>query len=438
MVASRFAASTEVEVNSIAEQAQVDTILTGSILSDGEHLRVTTQLVEAPHGTVLWSNTSQVTLRDIFQLQDELVDRIVQSLTPPLTAREHRALKQDVPASAMAYEFFLRANQVAAAADESSMLVARDLYLRSVHADPNYAPAWACLGRVHRFVGKYVGDQTENLARADDAFRKAFALNPELALAHNFYPTLETDLGRAMEAIERLLKRARTHRNDPNLLTGLVQSCRYCDLSEASVAAHECARRLDPHVSTSVAYTYLQLGEFQKALEYCRPIDGYVSVPAVMALGREHEAIRQLQDYEKGNPGKPLTSWAVFSRIFLQGDRAKSLEALDGAMELVPFHTSDPEARFRVACLLAKLNEPERALEFLSLALDRGYRCHHALMHDPWLDSLRSHRQFNELVNRAAALSLQARTVFLDNGGDRLLGVHVDRKLPEPTPPASL
>jgi hypothetical protein len=47
---------------------------------------------------------------------------------------------------------------------------------------------------------------------------------------------------------------------------------------------------------------------------------------------------------------------------------------------------------------------------------------------------LRSHRRFTELVNRAAALDLQARTVFLDNGGERLLGVQVDRKLPEPAP----
>lgn len=244
MAASRFAASTELDVNTVAEQAQVDAILTGTILSDGEHLRVTTQLVEAPSGTVLWSNTSQVSLRDIFQLQDELVDRIVQSLTLPLTAREQRALKHDVPASAIAYELYLRANQLAAVGSVPNMVQARDLYLRCVDADPKYAPAWACLGRTHRFVGQYVGDQAENLARADDAFRKAFKLNPELPLAHNLYTALETDLGRSLDALERLLKRAHIRRNDPNLLTGLVQACRYCDLLEASVAAHDRARQL--------------------------------------------------------------------------------------------------------------------------------------------------------------------------------------------------
>ena len=428
MAASRFAASTELDVNAIAEQAQVDAILTGTILSDGEHFRVTTQLVEAPSGTVLWSNTSQVSLRDIFQLQDELVDRIVQSLMLPLTAHEQRVLKRDVPGSAIAYELYLRANQLFLGAyDPQNIILARDLYLRSVDSDPKYAPTWACLGRTHRYIGKYgLGDSAANLASADDAFRKAFKLNPELALAHNLYTFLQTDSGRSLEALERLLKRAQTHRNDPNLLTGLVQACRYCGLLEASIAADNWARRLDPHVRTSVAYTYLHLGDFQKALDYCAPVDGYVFVPSLMALGREQEAITRCEELEKADAGK-LSAWAVFNRTFLMGDPVKSLDALDRALDLVPFHTSDPEARFRAASILAKLNDPERALEFLSLAIDKRYGCHYALLHDPWLDSLRSDHRFTELVNRAAALDLEARTVFLDNEGDRLLGVRVER-----------
>jgi TolB-like protein len=262
MVGSRLAAA-ELDVNSIAEQAQVDAIVTGTILSDGENLRVNTQMVAAPSGTVLWSNASQVSLRDIFQLQDELVDRIVQSLMLPLTARERRALKQDVPASAIAYELYLRANQLAAAGGQHNMLRARDLYLRSVDADAKYAPAWACLGRAHRYIGKFGGGEATHLTLAEEAFRKAFALNPDLALAHNFYTSLETDSGRSLDAMKRLVKRAYTHRNDPHLLTGLVQACRYCGLLEASLAANGRAKQLDPNVLTSVAYTYLRLGTFK-------------------------------------------------------------------------------------------------------------------------------------------------------------------------------
>ena len=82
------------------------------------------------------------------------------------------------------------------------MIRARDLYLRCVDAEPNYAPAWACLGRAHRFIGKYREDLAEDFGRAEKAFRKAFALNPNLALAHNFY-TLQTRVRAFMLRLKR-------------------------------------------------------------------------------------------------------------------------------------------------------------------------------------------------------------------------------------------
>ena len=420
MTASRFAAS-EMDLKMISEQAQVDALLTGTILSDGEHLRVTTQLVQAADGKLLWSNTSQATVRNIFQLQDDLVERIVQSLTLPLTAREHRALKHDVPASAIAYECYLRGNQLAIAGDLQSMTLARDLYRRCVDDDAAYAPAWASLGRVFRFLAKYGVDRAGNFAASEDAFQKAFRLNPDLALAHNFYTLLETDLGRPVNAMERLLKRAHSRRNDPNLFAGLVHACRYCGLLEASVAAHDRALRLDPHVQTSVPHTYTLLGASQKALDSCGPTDMWIRPRALEALGRKEEAIEQLRGIANANP------WIMFWRILLEeGDSPTSLAALNRAQAAFPVHTSDPEARFFQGCLLAKLNDAERALEFLSGALDEGYHCLFALLHEPDLDPLRSHHHFPELVRRATVLDRHARTVFIGNGGDRLLGVHPD------------
>jgi len=302
-------------------------------------------------------------------------------------------------------------------------MLARDLYLQSVKADPKYAPAWARLGRAYRYMGKFVEDFSENLVCEEAAFQTAFKLNPNLAIAHNFYTSFEADSGRSLDSMERLLKRAQTHRNDPNLLSGLVHACRYCGLLEASLAAHDHAVRLDPHIRTSVGFTYLRLNDFQKAIDHSNgPIGGFLEVPALMALGREQEALAFWRQTEKTASGRYL-SWCVLHRAFVEGDRRKSLAALDRALDQLPFLGVDPESRYSTAIFLAKLCDTERALEFLSLALDKGYRCHYALLHDPWLDSLRSHHRFMELVNRAAEMRLQARTAFLDNQGDRLLGV---------------
>jgi tetratricopeptide (TPR) repeat protein len=226
--------------------------------------------------------------------------------------------------------------------------------------------------------------------------------------------------------MERLLKRAHAHPHDSNILTGLVQALRYCGLLEPSIAAHHQARRLDLHARTSVAYTYLQMGEFQLALDLCPTLtDFFVVAPSLEALGRVPEAIALTREFEKTVP-EPFRFAFVVYRACLEGDH----QAARMASERGPY-LDDPEASFYTACLMAKMNDPERALKHLSLAIESGYRCHHALLHDRWLESVRTDSRFNELVNRAAKMNLEARAVFLENGGDRLLGVEL-KGMPNP------
>src|SRR5215471_8664687 len=195
LVASRFGGDA-MDPRKIGADAGVDVIVSGTLLHAGDGIRVSCQLTDASAGTLLWSHTAQVSVGDLFQVQDELVQRIVDSLSLPLTARERRMLHSDVPASKRAYEDFLRANQLSLDAKQWS--VARDLYERCVEDDPRYAPAWARLGRMRHVMAKYLETgRREELDRAEAAFRRALELNPDLALAHKLYAQLEVDLGRA-------------------------------------------------------------------------------------------------------------------------------------------------------------------------------------------------------------------------------------------------
>jgi serine/threonine protein kinase len=164
LAASKFDTASP-DFDRIAHEAQVDLVLTGTLLRSGDQLRVNAQLVEAPAGTVLWSQAIQTSWGDIFALQDKLARLIVESLSLPLSGAQRGSLQSDVPANAKAYEFFLRANQLAL--DASTWTLARDLYLQCLDADPRYAPAWAQLGRVYRLLAKYVArGAEENLLRA--------------------------------------------------------------------------------------------------------------------------------------------------------------------------------------------------------------------------------------------------------------------------------
>src|SRR5437899_6238837 len=110
LAALRFSGGAQ-DLKTIAAEADVDLIVTGTLLSAGEEIRVTAQLTDAASGTLMWSHSTQTSIGNVFRLQDELTERVVNALSLPLTAREQRILRQDVPSSAKAYEYYLRGNQ---------------------------------------------------------------------------------------------------------------------------------------------------------------------------------------------------------------------------------------------------------------------------------------------------------------------------------------
>ena len=411
--AARFATDSP-DLKALAAQADVDRVLIGTLLRSGDQLRATTQLVEAPAGTLLSSQTLQSPLGDVFRLQDELARRIVGSLSPSLSEREGPG-RRGVPASARAYEFYLRANEIAR--DWAQMAVARDLYRQCVDEDPSFAPAWARLGRCHRLLAKFhLAHPGENLARADEAFRRALELDPELPVAHKFYAHHEAERGRAGDAMVRLLGLARTAANDPEVFGGLVHACRYSGLLDASEAAHRETLRLDPHAWTSVIFTSWAKADFQGVLrDRTDEADVEMRAMALYALGRSAEAIRFLHE-ARARALPPVIQQIARSLVAFVEKRP---DAGDAMAQTVAEQT-DPEAMFMFSCCQARLGDRERALETLTRAVQGGYRVPQALAH-PWLEPLRG-TALEALVARAEGGRREAEQAFRQAGGPALLG----------------
>jgi len=423
VVAAKYAG--EIDLKRISSEAVVDLVLIGTLLRSGDQLRVSAQLVEPASGTLVWSQTAQGGLRDVFQLQDQVVARIVDSLALPLNARERRLLSRDVPASPAAYEHYLRANELAYDFDPT----ARDLYLRCLEEDPSYAPAWARLGRCCRVIAKFGGDP-ENFVRAEAALGRALELNPDLALAHNQLAYLEADSNLAERAMVHLLLRAKAARTDPELFAGLVHVCRYCGLLEASLAAHEHACKLDPTIRTSVCHTYFMLGDYHRALETSREVLGYIGPLALMSLGREQEAVALARRAESTSTRLPLVRCFFSSaRALTEGARAEAIALSERAIALL---TRGPEELSQQARQLAYLSEHDRALVILARAVDEGFFCYPALVRDPWLHSLRARPEFEAILERALERHTRAVRAFVEAGGERILGAVI---VPRSHPP---
>jgi DNA-binding winged helix-turn-helix (wHTH) protein/tetratricopeptide (TPR) repeat protein len=414
MTAARFAGDS-VAPGQIGVEADVDAIVTGTLLRSGPEIRVATQLTSTVNGALLWSQTAQTPVGDLFRVQDELTRRIVASLSLPLTNREQQMLRRDVPSNPAAYEYFLRGNQLSH--DASQWSVARDLYLQSVEEDPGYAPAWARLGRIHHVMAKYQpkGPQ-EGLGQAEAAFRRALDLNPDLPIAHKLFAQLEVDLGRARDAMGRLIERG--HTADPELLAGLVSTCRYCGLLDASEAAHTRAVELEPKIRTSVGHTWFLQGDHARVATLKLSDYPYLAAISMAELGRSPEVLPVLVELEEKLPGR-LRDFAVVARTLLEGHASESIAAVG---RIVGSDFRDPEGLFYLSRHLAHLDEVHPALDVLERVITSGYSCFPAMARDPWLGSLRTRPAFTTLLRRAESRHQEALTVFERLGGRQVFG----------------
>ena len=420
MTAARFV-DEGTDLQGIAREADVDVVMTGTLLREGDRLRATAQLVSVPDGTILSSDRIDVSITQVIRLQDELTERIVDSLALSLTAREQESLRRDTPASAKAYELYLRGNHFFY--DGQNWTIARDLFVESVKEDPKYAPAWARLGRCYRLTAKFgastVDEMRGHLKRADVAFRKAFHLNADLPIAHQLYTAVETDLGRAEDAMVRLLRRAQRRRNDPELYAGLVHACRYCGLLEASVAAHEKALALDPQINTSVAQTFWMAGEYERALECRDALGGFFAGLPLVSLGRHAEATAAAAAQSSAVRDPTTRSYQRILPLLLEGRTDECLRLLDALAPRNP----DPESVFYIARTYARLGAMDAAVVQFARAVDMGFFCVSTFDHDPWLDPLRVDPKFGEALSRARTRRASAASRFTDSGGNRLLGL---------------
>src|SRR5262249_38981649 len=228
--------------------------------------------------------------------------------------------------------------------------------------------------------------------------RKALELNPDLSLAHHLFAHLEVEAGHAREAMVRLLGRARASGSDPELFAGLVHACRYCGLLDASVAAHERARRLDPRVVTTAAHTFLMRGDLDRAIEADSGRPAYVRAIALARSGRTAEAIEIMTAdvAEQTNPQMRNTLGGILAML---NGRLDESRAYFEKLRLIDFR--DPEGLYYWATTLVQVEDHEGALDLLRRAVDGGFHTAPALVRDPWLDPVRGRPEFVSILRRA-------------------------------------
>ena len=140
-----------VDVRQVGHELGVRYVLEGGVRKAGGRLRITAQLVEAETGTHLWAEKYDGAMEDVFDLQDQITDRVVGIVEPSLRRSEIERSRRKRPENLDAYDLFLRALPHMETRMPDGARVAIPLLKEAVRLDPGYAAAHAHLAWCHEW-----------------------------------------------------------------------------------------------------------------------------------------------------------------------------------------------------------------------------------------------------------------------------------------------
>jgi TolB-like protein len=254
------------EIKEIAERLQVGHVLEGSVRTAGDQIRITAQLIHAEDGYHMWSETYDRKLENVFAIQDEIAAEVVKQLKVTLLGEVPTVKKTDPKA----YALFLRGRQLSRQFTAENIARANELYKQAIAIDPDYALAWVELGR------NYTNQGTNNLIPLEQSRRlsmeagnKALSIDPNLAPGFALKGwqamTIDSDLATAARHFERAFE---FDPSDSDIMRNVSHvSARIGRLNEAILLGEYLIGRdpLNTAAHYSLSYLYLLAGRLDDA-----------------------------------------------------------------------------------------------------------------------------------------------------------------------------
>jgi TolB-like protein len=232
------------DIQVIAQRLNVNHVLEGSVRKSGEKVRVTAQLIKAEDGFHLWSESFDRPLDNIFAVQDEIAQSVVEVLKLKLLGEAPKS-KETHPD---AYSLHLKGVHFNTMRKQEDLLEAVNCFEQALEIDPDYAPAWSGLSFTYMIMGGSGGAGWEkSAALSREALGKALKLDPKLADAWMNASALKSyydwDWTGAQSDIERARELAP---NNSNLLDVEARLARSQGELERSIQLADQSIGLDP------------------------------------------------------------------------------------------------------------------------------------------------------------------------------------------------
>jgi TolB-like protein/Flp pilus assembly protein TadD len=364
------------DVRAIGSELGARYIVGGSVRRFQDSVRITVQLVDVETNRELWGNTYKGKLDDIFDIQEQVAQQIVEALKLKLSFSEKASLTKRHTVNAQAYDLYLRGQDYLLRMTKRSVEYAIQLFEKAIELDPRFAAAHAACSSAYGQRYQYFAREEQYRIRAQELAFKALMYDGNLPEAYTAMGLSYFVWGKLEEAS--------------------TSSRKAIELAPEDFVAHWTLGRIH--------FTNGEFGEayglFRRVIEL-RPTFFTALMDLAQTcdgLGRRDEAraardrvLELLPDYLLQNPDDTRARMVHAVALAEINRKDEAVREGDKALEISP---DDPLILYNCACLYARIGESQRAIEALRQGIANGYEDYGWMRNDPDLASLRDNPEF--------------------------------------------
>ncbi len=410
---------TDRPLKEIARELGVDALLEGTVLRDGDRVRITAQLIDARDDEHLWAEQFDRDLRDVLSLQSEVARGVAQQVEARLTPREEEKLAERGPVVPEAHEAYLKGIYFAHKYTPPAALRARGHFEDAMRLDPEYPLGYAGLADalscspMHTWLIFGEGAAAAPAAVMDlawDLAHRAVELDADLPEAQTALGIVRIfhgwDWDGALEAMDRAVEI-----NPSYEFARRARALTYTELGRLDEAKRDIdhALEIDPlnaQVAHMAGQIYEVRGETERAVEFYREAtaldagnpNGRHSLGLLRCRsGAVDQGIDLLREARRLSYDDPLVVGDL-GWCYASSGRAEEAQAL--LVELAARGATEWVSPVAFARIHVGLQETESALSQLERAYEeRDYPISELGMDQRW-DPIRDEPRFRELVRK--------------------------------------
>jgi len=395
------------DIPDIGRKLGVDHILEGSVQVSGDDLRITARIGNVRDGRQLWSDIFNRKLPDLFSIQDDIAQRIVEALKITVLGENPVQVIKRFTGNLEAYDLYMKGIYFYNKRGQENLEKALGFFRSATAIDPQYALAYAWIAETYTVIGSWSFlPPREAFSGAREAAEKALDLDSSLAEAHSALADVtylfdwdwnkaEVEFKKALECNPRY---AIAHSSYAQFLACLGRF-------EEALKEHELARELDPlslMIRGTTGNTLAWMGQYDRAIDELNqvleldpdygPAREYLHQARLKRFLAEENYEEALQECQKSDD--LLGMGIVYARM------GRKTEGRIIADQYIVRSQKDLNDAYAAAVLLLALGENDRGFEFLERAYEYRSRRMVFLKTSPYFDTVRQDPRFLALLKK--------------------------------------